>query len=182
MLKKSDNYDNFFNCTNNGYVHIIIILKYLFLSFASSILLQRLISLYIWTILKPLFSQQLNNAYFFTQLIHFDVSGPSECAKSCFLTNLILYNFIFEKIYTYSPSSPQDLNQKLNKGFRNYKPILKMPEILNEEDIDVVIDEIGNDKDSQKSGSEIETYESIEELKYPQEYEYGGIIILDNSD
>ena len=43
-----------------------------------------------------------------------------------------------------------------------------------------MIDEIVNDKNFQNSGTEIETYESIEELKYPQGYEDGGIVILDD--
>ena len=51
---------------------------------------------------------------------------------------------------------------------------------MNEEDIDIVIEEIVNNKDFQKSDTEIETYESIEELKFHQEYEDGGIIILDD--
>ena len=50
---------------------------------------------------------------------------------------------------------------------------------MNEEDIDVVIDEIATNKDLEKSNTEIETYESIEELKFPQEYDDGGIIILE---
>ena len=38
------------------------------------------------------------------------ITGPSECGKSVFLTNLIL-NFIneYDKIYIYSPSHHQDL-------------------------------------------------------------------------
>ena len=40
--------------------------------------------------------------------------------------------------------------------------------------------EIVNNKDFQKSYGEIETYESLEELKFPQEYEDGGVIILDD--
>ena len=43
----------------------------------------------------------------------------------------------------------------------------------------MVIDEIVNIKDFEKSDTEIETYESIEELKFPQEYDDGGIIMLD---
>ena len=44
------------------------------------------------------------------------ITGPSECGKSVFLTNLIL-NIINEcdKIYIYSPSLHQDLYQKLIK-------------------------------------------------------------------
>ena len=46
----------------------------------------------------------------------------------------------------------------------------------------MVIEEIVNNKDFEKLVAEIETYESIEELKFPQEYNDGGrgIIILDD--
>ena len=47
-------------------------------------------------------------------------------------------------------------------------------------DIDIVIEEIVKNKDFQKSDLEKETYEGIEELKFPQEYDDGGIIILDD--
>ena len=71
------------------------------------------------------------------------ITGPSECGKSVFLTNLIL-----------------------NK--------------INEYLIDIVIEEIGNNKVFEKSDTEIETYESIEELKFPQEYDDGSTIILND--
>ena len=88
------------------------------------------------------------------------ITGPSECGKSVFLTNLIL-NIIIEhdKIYIYSPSLHQDLYQKLIKCFCNYIPIHIIPNILNEADIEIVIDEIVNNKDSEKSDTKVETYE-----------------------
>ena len=107
--------------------------------------------------------------------------GPRSSGKSVFLTNFFLNNINeYDKIYIYSPSLHQDLYQKLIKCFTKYIPIHIIPNILNEEDIDKVIDEVVNNKDFEKSDTEIETYENIEELKYPQDYEDGGIIILDN--
>ena len=109
------------------------------------------------------------------------ITGLSECGKSYFLTNLNLYiNNEYDKIYIYSPSLHQDIYRQLTKCFSNYIPIHIIPNILNEEDIDIVIDDIVSDKDFQKSDNEIETYESIEELKYPQEYDEGGIFILND--
>ena len=55
-----------------------------------------------------------------------------------------------------------------------------IPNNLNEEDIDIASEEIVNNKDFEKSDTEIETYESIEYLKFPQEHDDGGIIILDD--
>ena len=113
--------------------------------------------------------------------VRYIITGPSECDKSVFLTNLIL-NIIneYDKIYMYSPSLHQDLYQNLIKGFSNYIPIHIIPNILNEEDIDVVIEEIDRNKDFEKSDTEIETFDNIEELKFPQEYENNSIIILDD--
>ena len=87
------------------------------------------------------------------------ITGPSECGKSVFLTNLIL-NIIneYNKIYIYSPSLHQELYQKLIKCFSNYIPINIIPNILNEKDIDVVIEEIVNNKDFQESDKEMSRY------------------------
>ena len=107
------------------------------------------------------------------------ICGPSNAGKSVFLTNLILnIGNEYDKIYIYSPSLHQDLYQKLFKCFSNYIPFHIIANILNEEDMDLVIGDIVNDNDFEKSDTEIETYESIEELKFPQDYEDGGIIIL----
>ena len=84
------------------------------------------------------------------------ITGPSECGKSVFLTNLIL-NIINDKdkIYINSPSLHEDLYQNLIKCFSNYIPIRIIPNILNDEDIDVVIEEIVNKKDYQMSDIEV---------------------------
>ena len=110
------------------------------------------------------------------------ITGPSECGKSVFLTILIL-NIIneYDKIYIYSPSLHQDLYQKLIKCFSNYIPIHIISNILNEADIDIVIDELVNNKDFEKSDTEKETFDKIaEELKFPQEDVNNSIIILDD--
>ena len=79
----------------------------------------------------------------------------------------------FEKIYNYSPSPHQNLYQKLNYYFTKFIQINIIPNIFNEEDIIIVIEETVSDKDFEKSNIAIETYESIEELKFPQEIEDG---------
>ena len=43
-----------------------------------------------------------------------------------------------------------------------------------------MIEEIINNKDFQKSDIEMETFDNIEQLKFPQEYENNSIIILDD--
>ena len=46
--------------------------------------------------------------------------------------------------------------------------------------MNLLFEEIVNDGDFKKLETERETHESMEELKFPQEYEDGGIIILDD--
>ena len=70
--------------------------------------------------------------------------------------------------------------KKYFKGFYNFIPIHIIRNILNEENIDVVIEEVVNSKNFQKSDTKIETYESIEEIKFPQVYEKNSIIFLDD--
>ena len=96
------------------------------------------------------------------------ITGPSECGKSGFLTYLIS-NIVneYDKIYICSPSLHQDLYQKIIKCFSNYIPVHIISNILNEEDLDIVIEEVINNEDFEKSNTEIETFESIEDLKYP---------------
>ena len=123
----------------------------------------------------------MNNFLYSNHPVRCIITGPSECGESVFLLNLIL-NIVneYDKIYIYSPSLHQHLYQNLNKCFGNYIPIHIISNILNEEDINLLIDEIVNNKDFEKSNTEIETYESIEELKFVQEYEDGGNIKLDD--
>ena len=91
------------------------------------------------------------------------IPGTSECGKPVFLAKLILNNINeFDKIYIYSASLHQDLYQNFIKCFSIYIPIHKIPNILNEEDIDIVIDEVVNNEEFEKSDTERETYESIE--------------------
>ena len=109
------------------------------------------------------------------------ITRPPECGKSVFLKILIL-NIIkeYDKIYIYSPSLHQGLYQKIIKCFSNYIQIHIIPNILNKEDIDIAIEEIVKNDDFEKSDTEIETYESIEDLKFPQKYVDGGVINLDD--
>ena len=107
---------------------------------------------------------------------------PSNVGINYFLTILILNNITeFENLYIYSTSLHQDLYQKVIISFSNYLPIKTIPNILNREDLDLVFDEIVNDEVFEESDTETETYESIAELKYPQEYEDAGTKILDDS-
>ena len=84
------------------------------------------------------------------------------------------------KKYIYSPSLHQDLYPNPIKCFNNYIPLHIIPNISKEKDIDLVIEKKFNNEDFEKSDTELETYESIKEMKFPQEFEDGGIIILDH--
>ena len=162
------------NCTNND--NDIEIIIPLIANFPCSLSFLCLMSLMIYTIIKSLFnnykSLKMDKILYPTHPVRCIITGPSECGKSEFLTNSIL-NIIneYDKIYIYSPSLHQNLYQKLINCFSNYIPIHIIPNILKEEDIDIVIEELVNNKDFEKSDAEKETYESIKELKFPQEYE-----------
>ena len=109
------------------------------------------------------------------------ITGHSKVGNSIFLTNSIL-NIFNENdgIYIYSPPLHQDLYQKLFKCFTNYIPLHIITNILNEEDTYKVIDEMINNKVFEKTGTEIETIDSKEELGYPQDYENNSIVILND--
>ena len=79
------------------------------------------------------------------------LTGPFECGKSVFLTNINLYIINeYDLIYIHSTSLHQDFYQNLIKGFINYIPIHIITNILNEEDIDRVIEEICKNEDFKK--------------------------------
>ena len=94
-----------------------------------------------------------------------------------FFSNKFIFKIVneFENIYIYSPSLRQDLSEITSS---NYIPFNIIPNIFNEENIDLESDEKVIDKE--KSDTEIETCESIEELKFPQEPDDGVINILDD--
>ena len=134
----------------------------------------------VYTLIEPLIKEMMDKFSCPNHPVRCILTGPSGCRNLVFLTNLVL-NIIneYDKICVYSRSLHEDLYQKLLIYFSNFITVHKFSNILNEEDVDIVIDEIVSNKNFEKSDIEIETYESIEELKYPQEYEDGGNIILE---
>ena len=110
----------------------------------------------------------MENSLCSNQPVRCIICGPSSLGKSVFPTNLNL-NIVNEndKIYIYSPSLPQDLFQKIIKCFSNFMRTHMIPNILNDKNIDVVIEEIVSNKDFEKSDIEIEIYESKEDLNFP---------------
>ena len=108
-------------------------------------------------------------------------TSPSESGKSVSLTNLTLNSINeFEKLYNYPPCLHQDIYQKLFNCYYTFIRIHIFANFLNDKNIDIVFDEIVNDKDFEKSDVQKEMYETLEEIKCPQESEYGGINRLDD--
>ena len=123
----------------------------------------------------------MENFLYSNHPVRYIITGPSEYGKSVFLTNV--FSNIFndsDKIYIYSPSLHQDFYQKIINCFSNYIPIHINPNKLMEENIDLVIEEMINNKIFKKSVAEIVTFDRIEELIFPQKYENNSIIILDD--
>ena len=67
--------------------------------------------------------------------------------------------------------------------FSKYIPTNITPKNLNDETLDPIIDEKFENKDFEKSHTEIETFESIEQLRYSQDVvsDQPIVIILDDS-
>ena len=122
----------------------------------------------------------MNNFLNPTDPVRYIITGPSECGTSVFVTNLIIDNIKeFEKISIYSPSVHQELSQKSIKCFQKHTiPIDIKPNKIIIKDIDLVTDETIKDEDFEQSGTEMETFDSIEELKHPQKNEDGSVNIL----
>ena len=72
--------------------------------------------------------------------------------------------------------------QKLDKWFIDYKPINKIQNVFKEEELNLIIDEVINHENFEKIETEMETYKSIEELKYPPEHNSNSpiVIVLDD--
>ena len=169
------------NCTINENI-IYIFIPTLLLTFPCGLSFLCFMSLMVYTLIKPLFSNKKTEMFLYSQIsLCCIITGPIESGKSVFLTKLMVIIFNeYDKIYIYPPSLHQDLYQKIIKCFSKYIPIHIIPNILNEKKIDIVIDEIVKNEDFNKSDTEIEIYESIDEKKFPQDYEDGGINILDD--
>ena len=70
--------------------------------------------------------------------------------------------------------------QKIIIFCTDYIPIQIIPDIVIGEDINLVIDELINIKDCEKSDIETETFDKTEEINYPQDYENNSTYILDD--
>ena len=137
----------------------------------------------LWYILQSNFySKLIEYREIYIQLILYVVSYVDRQTSANQFFQHITINFIreYDKIYIYSPSLLQALYQKLIKCSTNYIHIHIRPNVLNEEDIEIVIDELINNKVFENSDTEIETIDNLEEIKYPQEYENNSIFILDD--
>ena len=115
------------------------------------------------------------------------ISGKSASGKSTLLFK-ILFNIIneFDKILIFSPTIHQPTYKTIIKCFNSFLPLNVIRNILKEQtpldELDITIEEIINDEDFESSHIECESYDNIDELKDPQEYESDipTVIILDD--
>ena len=97
-------------------------------------------------------------------LARVSITRLSESGMSVSLTNIILKIIKeLEEIYIYSPSLPQDLQQKLVNCFSNFIPLIIIQNVLSEEDLGLKIEGIVNHENFEKSQTEIEAFQTIEE-------------------
>ena len=83
-----------------------------------------------------------------THPVHSIITGARDIGKTVFLSNSIFNNIDeYKKVYIYSSFLHQDFYQKLFKVFNNCMPIHIFTNILKEKDIELIFDEIVNDKD-----------------------------------
>ena len=121
------------------------------------------------------------------KLLRCIISGKSTSGKSTLLFK-ILFNIIndFDKILMFSPTIHQPTYKTIIKCFSNFLPLNVIQNILQEQihldELDTTIEEIINDEDFESSHIECESYDNIDELKDPQEYESDiqTVIILDD--
>ena len=111
-------------------------------------------------------------------------TGLSEFAKICFVakkTSNIINDF--GKIYISSPSIHQGLYQKILRSFSNFIPVSKIQNILNEEVLGQLVEETVNHQTLDASELELETFESIEGMNYPLDFnrEFSIVFPLDDS-
>ena len=116
----TDDYDNMSltNCTDNGN-NIDIIKPTFLLTLPCGQSFLCLLSLMVYTSFNN--KEKVEKFLYQTHPVRCIITGPGECGKSIFLTNLILKIMNeYDKTYIYSPSLHQDLYQKIIKCFSNY--------------------------------------------------------------
>ena len=83
------------------------------------------------------------------------ITGFSDCGRWVFLANLILnINKEYDNFYIYSPSLHQRFYQTINNCYSTSKPNIIITEALNEDYIDLMLEEIVNHNDFEKSYTE----------------------------
>ena len=100
--------------------------------------------------------------------------------KNFFLTNLVLNTINeFENIFLFFPiSTSRYINRKLIKCFTNNIPKNIISNILDDEVLGLMIDELCGDKEFEKSETEREASESLEEIECPQGFDSNFLIVI----